>query len=38
MSCLSQDFKELDIYLTIAESTTLALRIENVEITGFDGL
>jgi hypothetical protein len=38
MFCISQGFKGLDICRSIAESTTFALRIENVDITGFDGL
>jgi hypothetical protein len=38
MFCISHDFKDLDICRSIAESTTFALRIENVDITGFDGL
>jgi len=38
MLCLSHDFSCLISWFLIAESTTFALRIENVDITGFDGL
>jgi len=38
MFCISQGFKGLDIYRSIADIPTFALRIENVDITGLDGL
>jgi hypothetical protein len=38
MFCLSQDFKDLDIYLRIADSTTESLRNRIDDITGFEGL